>query len=104
MSKKKSTLFTCFINRGFSSIHHCDEPKFFATLPLSILFCVRESSARRKQKFVIEDYNACNFSGSGGCRPDTFTITWHMAGTALAATLVIIVGAALWTIRKRDIT
>jgi ABC-2 type transport system permease protein len=57
-----------------------------------------------KQKFVIEDYNACNFSGSGGCRPDTFTITWHMAGTALAATLVIIVGAALWTIRKRDIT
>jgi len=57
-----------------------------------------------KQKFVVEDYNACNFSGAGGCQPDTFTITWHMAGTALAAAFVVIVGAALWTIRKRDIT
>jgi ABC-2 type transport system permease protein len=57
-----------------------------------------------KQKFVVEDYNACNFSGTNGCRPDTFTITWHMAGSALAAAFVVIVGAALWTIRRRDIT
>lgn len=57
-----------------------------------------------KQKFVVEDYNSCNFSGTSGCQPDTFTITWHMAGIALVAAFVLIVGAALWTIRRRDIT
>jgi ABC-2 type transport system permease protein len=57
-----------------------------------------------KQKFVVEDYNSCNFSGTNGCEPDTFTITWHMAGSALAIAFVVIVGAALWTIRRRDIT
>jgi len=57
-----------------------------------------------KQKFEVQDYNSCNFSGTEGCRPDTFTITWHMAGSALAVAFVVIVGAALWTIRKRDIT
>jgi ABC-2 type transport system permease protein len=57
-----------------------------------------------KQKYEVEDFNACNFSTSGGCQPDTFTITWHMAGAALAVAFVVIVGAALWTIRKRDIT
>jgi ABC-type transport system involved in multi-copper enzyme maturation permease subunit len=57
-----------------------------------------------KQKFVVEDYNSCNFSGTEGCRPDTFTITWHMAGSALAVAFVVLVGGALWTIRRRDIT
>jgi ABC-2 type transport system permease protein len=57
-----------------------------------------------KQSYPVEDYNSCDFSATEGCRPDTFTITWHMAGTALAAAFVVIVGAALWTIRRRDIT
>jgi ABC-2 type transport system permease protein len=57
-----------------------------------------------KQKYEIQDTDSCNFSGTEGCRPDTFTITWHMAGSALAIAFVVIVGAALWTIRKRDIT
>ncbi|HEY0533614.1 MAG TPA: ABC transporter permease subunit [Actinoplanes sp.] len=57
-----------------------------------------------KQKYDVQDYNACNFSGTEGCRPDTFTITWHMAGAALAVAFVVIVGAALWTVRRRDIT
>jgi ABC-type transport system involved in multi-copper enzyme maturation permease subunit len=57
-----------------------------------------------KQKAVVQDYNSCDFSATSGCQPDTFTITWHMAGIALAAAFVVIVGAALWTIRRRDIT
>ena len=53
----------------------------------------------------IIDYNApCDFSVTEGCRQPTFTITWQMAGTAFAAVSIIIVGAAMWTIRKRDIT
>jgi ABC-2 type transport system permease protein len=61
-------------------------------------------AAWMKQKYEIQDYDSCNFSGTEGCRPDTFTITWHMAGSALLVAFVVIVGAALWTIRRRDIT
>jgi ABC-2 type transport system permease protein len=57
-----------------------------------------------KQKYVVENYNSCDYSASNGCQPDTFTITWHLAGIALAVAFVVIVGAALWTIRRRDIT
>jgi ABC-type transport system involved in multi-copper enzyme maturation permease subunit len=55
------------------------------------------------KKYIVEDYNSCTVT-SGGCQPDTFTITWQMAGTALAAGFVLIVGAAMWTMRTRDIT
>ena len=41
---------------------------------------------------------------SGDCQPPTFTITWPMAGGVMAAVFVAIVGAAMWTMRKRDIT
>jgi ABC-2 type transport system permease protein len=61
-------------------------------------------AAWMKQKYEVKDYDACNFSGTDGCRPDVFTITWHMAGTALVVAFVVIVGSALWTIRSRDIT
>jgi ABC-2 type transport system permease protein len=52
----------------------------------------------------LENYESCNFDVGGGCQPDTTTITWQMAGTAMAILLVLIVGAAMWTIRSRDIT
>jgi ABC-type transport system involved in multi-copper enzyme maturation permease subunit len=57
-----------------------------------------------KQKYEVQDYNSCDFSGVNGCQPDSFTITWQMAGGVLAAVFVLIVGAALWTVRSRDIT
>jgi ABC-type transport system involved in multi-copper enzyme maturation permease subunit len=57
-----------------------------------------------KKAYEIQNYNSCDYSVTDGCQPDTFTITWHMAGTALAIAFVVIVGAALWTIRRRDIT
>jgi ABC-2 type transport system permease protein len=52
----------------------------------------------------LENYDACNYSASGGCQPDTLTITWPMAGGVLAAASVLVVGAAMWTMRSRDIT
>ena len=52
----------------------------------------------------LENYDTCNYSASSGCVPDTLTITWPMAGGVLAAVVVLVVGAALWTIRSRDIT
>jgi ABC-2 type transport system permease protein len=53
---------------------------------------------------VVTDWNSCRFSSSSGCEPATLTITWPMAGGVLAAVLVLVVGAAMWTIRSRDIT
>jgi ABC-2 type transport system permease protein len=52
----------------------------------------------------LENYNACNFSASNGCLPDTLTLTWQMAGGLLAAVIVLVLGAALWTMRSRDVT
>jgi len=56
------------------------------------------------KQYVAEDYKACNFSPTGGCQPDTLTITWPMAGGAMVLLFVLVVGAAMWTLRKRDIT
>ncbi|GIE97962.1 ABC transporter permease subunit [Paractinoplanes rishiriensis] len=56
------------------------------------------------KEYKIEDYNSCDFSAFGGCQPPIFTITWQMAGGVMAAVFVAIVGAAMWTMRKRDIT
>jgi ABC-2 type transport system permease protein len=52
----------------------------------------------------LENSEACNFSASSGCQPDVMTITWPMAGTLLATVFVLVVGAAMWTMRTRDIT
>ncbi|GID31559.1 ABC-2 family transporter [Paractinoplanes brasiliensis] len=56
------------------------------------------------KEIKIEDYNSCDFSSSGGCQPDSLTLTWPMAGGLLAGVFVLIVGAAMWAIRSRDIT
>jgi ABC-2 type transport system permease protein len=56
------------------------------------------------KKYVIEDTSSCDFSAINGCQPETLTLTWQMAGSALAAIFVLIVGAALWTMRSRDVT
>ena len=52
----------------------------------------------------LEDWSKCNFSSSQGCEPDTLTITWQISGGVLAAIIVLVVGAAMWTMRSRDVT
>lgn len=54
--------------------------------------------------YVSEDYTSCDASPTGGCQPETITITWQLAGGAMAVLFVLVVGAAMWTMRKRDIT
>ncbi|GAA2899347.1 hypothetical protein Acy02nite_44830 [Actinoplanes cyaneus] len=57
------------------------------------------------KSYEVVDYNApCDFSATEGCQQPVFTITWQMAGSLFAAVSIIIVGAAMWTIRRRDIT
>jgi ABC-2 type transport system permease protein len=52
----------------------------------------------------VEDYNSCDFSSIQGCTPPSLTITWQMAGGVLALVIVLVVGAAMWTMRSRDVT
>ncbi|WIM96165.1 ABC transporter permease subunit [Actinoplanes oblitus] len=57
------------------------------------------------KSYEVVDYNApCDYSATNGCEQPTFTITWQMAGGLFATVALIIVGAAMMTIRKRDIT
>ena len=56
------------------------------------------------KQYVAENYQTCDFSPTGGCQPDTLTITWQMAGAAMVLLFVLVVGGAMWTMRKRDIT
>ncbi|HLV57501.1 MAG TPA: ABC transporter permease subunit [Natronosporangium sp.] len=41
---------------------------------------------------------------SGPCEPETYVITWQMAGLGMAGLVVLLVGAAMWHMRSRDVT
>ncbi|MFC3992186.1 ABC transporter permease subunit [Actinoplanes siamensis] len=57
------------------------------------------------KSYDVVDYRApCVYSATNSCEPPVLTITWQMAGGLFAAVSIIIVGVAMWTIRKRDIT
>jgi ABC-2 type transport system permease protein len=56
------------------------------------------------KKVTLQDYTACNFSGYSGCEPPTLDITWPAAGALGLTAVVLVLVAALWTMRSRDIT
>jgi ABC-2 type transport system permease protein len=62
------------------------------------------AAAWMKKSFEIQDYNSCDFSGYNGCEPAKLTLTWPMAGGLMAIAVVLVVSAAMWTMRSRDIT
>ncbi|MFE0592713.1 ABC transporter permease subunit [Micromonospora echinospora] len=55
------------------------------------------------KEIKLENYDACNFSVSGGCEPDVLTITWQHSSVLLLTGLVLALGAAIWSMRRRDI-
>ncbi len=57
-----------------------------------------------QKEIKLENFNSCEFSSVSGCQPDTLTLTWPMAGGLMALAVVLVVGAAMWTMRSRDIT
>jgi hypothetical protein len=61
-------------------------------------------TAWMNKSYLIEDSNSCDFSSVNGCQPDTLLLRWPVAGAALGALFVLVVGAAMWTMRSRDVT
>jgi hypothetical protein len=56
-----------------------------------------------EKKWRLLDYDACNFS-MGECKPDEFVITWQHSAAVFAVGSALVLGAALWSMRRRDIT
>ncbi|MEH0841280.1 ABC transporter permease subunit [Micromonospora sp. CPCC 205711] len=57
-----------------------------------------------QKKVTLEDWNTCNNTSFGECKPDTLDITWQQSSVLLTVGLVVVVGAALVTMRRRDIS
>ncbi|MGC4877087.1 ABC transporter permease subunit [Micromonospora sp. DT43] len=56
------------------------------------------------KKVTLQDYDSCNFNYSGECNPPTLDITWQQSSGLLVVGTVVILGAAVWSMRRRDIT
>ncbi|MGW5556410.1 ABC transporter permease subunit [Micromonospora sp. NPDC003944] len=53
---------------------------------------------------TLQDWNSCNATYYGECEPAKMDITWQQSSVLLSVSVVVILGAALWTMRRRDIT
>lgn len=56
------------------------------------------------KKVTLYDYTACERTGAFGECEQTMEITWQVAGVGLAAVVAVLLGAALWQMRRRDVT
>jgi ABC-2 type transport system permease protein len=57
-----------------------------------------------EKKVTLKDYRACETVYTGECRPATMDIVWQDTAVLLVVGVVLVVGAALWAMRRRDIT
>lgn len=62
------------------------------------------AAAWMNSKITLQDWNACQASYTGECEPATMDLTWQHAGLLLAAGVLLTLGAAMWTMRRRDVT
>jgi ABC-type transport system involved in multi-copper enzyme maturation permease subunit len=56
-----------------------------------------------QKKWTIFDYQACNFS-QGQCNPSELAITWQDSGLVFGVATVLVLAAATWAMRRRDVT
>ncbi|MFV2099592.1 ABC transporter permease subunit [Micromonospora sp. LOL_024] len=53
---------------------------------------------------TLQDWQSCNATFTGECQPATLDITWQHSSALFTVGVVLFLGAALWTMRRRDIT
>ncbi|GIG85346.1 ABC transporter permease subunit [Plantactinospora endophytica] len=56
------------------------------------------------KKVTLQDWAACQASYTGECEPLTRDITWQSSSVLFAVSLVVVLGGAIWSMRRRDIT
>lgn len=57
-----------------------------------------------QQRITLENWDACQRSYSGECRPETFDITWQTSGLLFVVAIALTLGPAIWAMRRRDIS
>lgn len=58
-----------------------------------------------RRSVTFYDYRSCEgFAGFQECLPAELTVTWQVAGLGIGAALVLLLGAAMWHMRQRDVT
>ncbi|MER7458984.1 ABC transporter permease subunit [Micromonospora sp. NPDC126480] len=61
-------------------------------------------AAWMEKKVTLENWEACQAVYFGECKPETLDITWQQSSVLLAVSLVVILGGALWAMRRRDVS
>jgi ABC-type transport system involved in multi-copper enzyme maturation permease subunit len=56
-----------------------------------------------EKKATLFDWDSCNFS-MGECKPAQFVITWQNSALVFGLGTALVLAAALWSMRRRDIT
>jgi ABC-type transport system involved in multi-copper enzyme maturation permease subunit len=57
-----------------------------------------------QKKVTLQDWDSCNATYYGECKPATLDITWQQSSLLLGVGMVVILGVALWVMRRRDIS
>jgi ABC-type transport system involved in multi-copper enzyme maturation permease subunit len=55
------------------------------------------------KKITYSDFSSCDWS-QGMCEPIRRSVTWQTSAWVFGVTIVVLVGAALWSMRRRDVT
>ncbi|PZG17111.1 ABC transporter permease [Micromonospora craterilacus] len=53
---------------------------------------------------TLQDWRSCHATYSGECKPATLDITWQQSSLLFTVAVVVFLGAAMWAMRRRDIT
>ncbi|RKR88878.1 ABC-type transport system involved in multi-copper enzyme maturation permease subunit [Micromonospora pisi] len=56
-----------------------------------------------EKEWKLFDYNACNFQ-QGECTPGELVLTWQDSGLVFGVGTAIVLAAAIWAMRSRDVT
>ncbi|MEU4679699.1 ABC transporter permease subunit [Micromonospora sp. NPDC023737] len=57
-----------------------------------------------QKKVTLQNWDSCNATVFGECKPETLDVTWQHSSVLLAVGAAVILGAALWAMRRRDIS
>jgi ABC-type transport system involved in multi-copper enzyme maturation permease subunit len=68
----------------------------------NLYFVGNHMSAWMQGKQRLFDESSCDYT-FGSCQPQHIDLTWQMSGAIFGAGLLLLIAAALWQIRRRDV-